>query len=175
MFVCLTVCLTACRSDCLSGCRSVGSRVFLTICPAVFLRVCWLQWACTRSLGIIFGSYRRCQGSILEYLGSPGLHFEASWAPFWWLWDSLGHLGGPLNPQGCPVIALSLILASFWSHFGTILEAKLGSTFKYFFDSFFDRFFIDFGSHLGTYFASFLDYLLMCFAITLKLEKWHGV
>ena len=65
--------------------RDVGrscSRVCLTVCLAVFLGVCWLHWACTGSLAVIFGSSRRCQGSILGHLGSPGVDFEASWAPF---------------------------------------------------------------------------------------------
>ena len=36
-------------------------------------------------------------------------------------WDSLGHLGGSLSSQGFPMIAQSLISASFGIHFGTIL------------------------------------------------------
>ena len=116
-------------------CRDVRrscSRVCLTVCLSVFLGVCWLHCACTGSLALIFGSSRRCQGSILGHLGSPGVHVEASWAPFWGLWGFLGHLGGPLSPQGCQMIAQSLILAPFWSHFWIFLEVKIESPSKSF-------------------------------------------
>ena len=81
----------------------------------------------------------------MGHLGSPGVDFEGSWAPFWGLQGSLGHLGGTLSPQGCPKIAQSLILAPFRTHVGTILEIKIESKSK----SFLIDFSIDFLLILG--------------------------
>ena len=78
------------------------------------------------SVGLHFGSSGDLWGSILDIWGCLGLHLGVSWDLFWVLWDLLGRLGGPLGLSRLPMVAQRQILASFWSHFGFILEVKIG-------------------------------------------------
>ena len=79
------------------------------------------------------------------YFGDPGLDFGGLEGPFWAPWGSLGvHFGGfgtllgTWGPFESTRLSSDrperLILAPFWSHFGTILELEIGSKFKCFSD-----------------------------------------
>ena len=63
-------------------------------------------------------------GLLGSILGAPGV----PWAPFWELWGSRGKFGGslgaPLAAQGAQSQIVPLFSLPFWSHFGSILEAK---------------------------------------------------
>ena len=116
MSVCRSVVLSVCQSVGLSVCRSVGRWVCLSGSILGAQRV---------SVGLHFGSSGHLWGSILDIWGCLGLHLGVSWAPFWGLWDLLRRLGGPLGITRPPMVTQRQILASFWSHFGFILEVKI--------------------------------------------------
>ena len=100
-------------------CRAVGQSIVLSDCLSGCLSVSLLApfWG-PGSLDLILGALRGSRGPFWDHLGYPGLDFEVSWAPFGGLWSLLGALGGSWGPQGLPVVAQRLIVASCWNHFG---------------------------------------------------------